>query len=1190
MQCLSTTDMNVITNILRTDREYTEIYKTISEQALTRVPHPSRLVGLSEGARSSVYLSLIEDLKKIDLFPLLIVVPDEKEALKTHNTLNGLGLNTVLYPFRDFVFYNITASRDYEHERLSALVSIIKRSCDAVIVTPDALLQYTVPVERLESSLFELSIGQMISLHDVKEKLIFNGYQHVDMVDGIGQFSVRGGILDLFAPGVENPVRMEFFGDEIDSMGTFDIISQRRIDSCDSILITPAREVIVDIDTRQKIREAILLAAKKSRKEQGRDILYSELEAVSSGEEIRFADKYISIIYEHGACLLNYFPKESVFLCQDYNACLERIKSYEWHNKENVTSLLEDGLILPNVAAYGKDQNEFTHFITTHSGLICDNFMSSIADMRLSAMFSIASKQTVSYSDNFDLLLDDLCGYIRSSFKVVISCENEIMAKNLSAMTEKAGLNIPVVSNDFDLSASDVKAVIVYGLNLSGFELTALRFAFLSTYSSGSVYSNAVNRSRKTKAKKKSSQEKIMSYADLKEGDYVVHVTHGIGMFLGIQSVTVDGVTRDYIKIKYAGTDVLYLPCEQLDSISKYIGAKGEDGTLKLSRMGGSDWGRTKSQAKAAAKEMAKELIQLYAERQRRPGFAFLPDDDMQRDFEAAFPYVETDGQMLAISEVKRDMEKARPMDRLLCGDVGFGKTEVALRSAFKAVESGKQVAILVPTTILALQHYQTLLSRLRGFPVKVDMLSRFRTQKQQAETIRRLRRGDIDIIVGTHRIVSKDIVFKDLGLVIIDEEQRFGVAAKEKLKQLSSGVDTLTLTATPIPRTLNMAMSGIRDMSVLEEAPSDRVPVQTYVLEYDDVILSDAISKELRRGGQIFYLHNRVEDMDEVFARVSALAPDAKISVAHGKMDKEELSDIWRSMLNGEIDILISTTIIEAGVDVPNANTLIIENADKLGLSQLHQIRGRIGRSSRRAYAYFTYPKGRVLTEIATKRLGAIREYTEFGSGFKVALRDLEIRGAGNILGSEQHGHIENVGYDMYMKILNEAILEERGEVTQKKTECSVEMNVSAYIPESYISSAVQRIDVYKKISLIENNLDRMDVIDELLDRYGEIPKSVDSLLNVSLLRALGSQCSISKIVKRGSSVIFYPEKLDIRIWSMLTASRKGSILMSLELKPYVTLRNKPGDDIFKRSTDLLSDYLNIKNDPLQNVDQKGV
>ncbi len=1167
------------------EREYNELLSCVKEQLFSRVPHPSRVVGLCQGARVSVIASVITELRRECSSPVLLIVPDEKEAMRANTELGLLGLNTRTYSYRDFVFYNITASREYEHERLGVLTSILDGSCDVVITTPDAALQYTMPRARLESSTFTLSVNDSADIAEVSERLVSAGYRNVEMVDGVGQYSVRGGIVDIFPTGASDPVRIEFFGDDIDSMGLFDVLSQRRIEQIDSVRITPAKEIIVDEETREVIKQTVKALAKKARKDQTKDILNLELENLFAGTELRFADKYLKLIYDSPECLFDYFSKESVFICQDLNACTERVKSYVWHTEQNVTTLIEDGLINGSLADYGRNHDDFIGALSRHSGLIVDNFMSSAADMRFAAMFSIRSKQTVAYSDNLELLIEDLKGYLDGGYKVVIVCENDIMCKNLLAMIEDRGFTAPIVGDDY-LFTDGVNVCITSSVTVSGFELTEARFAVLSTCAANINLNSSRLRIGKAKTKKKSAREKIMSYADLKNGDYVVHVTHGIGMFLGIQSVTVEGVTRDYIKIKYAGTDVLYLPCEQLDSISKYIGAKSEDGTLKLSRMGGAEWGKTKRQVKAAAKEMAKELITLYAERERRPGFAFYRDDEMQKDFEASFPYEETEGQLTAISEVKRDMERPRPMDRLLCGDVGFGKTEVALRSAFKAVESGKQVAILVPTTILALQHYQTLLSRLRGFPVRADMLSRFRSAKQQQETLRRVKRGEVDILVGTHRIISKDVVFKDLGLVIIDEEQRFGVAAKEKLKQLSAGVDTLTLTATPIPRTLNMAMSGIRDMSVLEEAPSDRVPVQTYVLEYDDVILSDAISKELRRGGQVFYLHNRVDDMADVLSKVSAMAPEARIAVAHGKMDKEELSDIWRSMLDGEIDILVSTTIIEAGVDVPNANTLIIENADKMGLSQLHQIRGRIGRSSRRAYAYFTYPKGRVLTEIATKRLEAIREYTEFGSGFKVALRDLEIRGAGNILGSEQHGHIENVGYDMYMRILNEAILEEKGEVKEKKTECSVEMNVNAFIPEAYIQSAVQRIDVYKKISLIENDADKMDIIDELLDRYGDLPKSVSSLLDVSLLRACGSECSIGKIVKKGSSVLFYPEKLDIRIWSMLTADRRGSMLMSLDMKPYITLRIKSGEDVFKKSIELLNDYRKIKNSSQEDVE----
>ncbi len=1171
--------MNILSSQIRNEREYKELAETVNDRRESRIPHPARIIGLCEGARNAMLSAFFEDTgAKKRSTPMLLIVPDEKEAMRCYTALSEMGHAPMVYSFRDYVFYNFTASHEYEHERLGVLASIIENSCDIVIATADAALQYTMPKERLEASVMTVMSDDSVSLDALKLQLVESGYSQVEMVDGVGQFSVRGGIIDIYPTGYEFPVRIELFGDDIDSMSYFDIITQRRTDSAELIRITPAREVIVGSEASEKLSKLISAQLKKAKDEHSRDILYAELEAIKGGTELRFADKYISVVYPEKECLLDYFEKDTVVVCEEFAAVCERIRSYEWHLKQEITSLLEEGTISSSNAEYGKWLDDFTFFVGSHTGVVADSFMSGLSEIKLSSTFGITTKQTVSYSENLELLKEDLASYKKSGFTVVILCENEIMAKNLRSVIDEDGISIPIVKPDGEIPKG-ITIVMTYGVNISGFELTASRFAVMSIYPAGSSYSRAQITQKRKKSKKKSAQEKIMSYADLSAGDYVVHVNHGIGMFLGIQSVTVEGITRDYIKIKYAGTDLLYLPCDQLDSISKYIGAKGEDGTLKLSRMGGAEWGKAKSQVKAAAKEMAKELIKLYAERQRRPGFAFSKDDDMQRDFEEAFQFVETDGQIQAIREIKGDMEAPRPMDRLLCGDVGFGKTEVAVRAAFKAVGSGKQVAILVPTTILALQHYQTLLARLRGFPVRVDMMSRFRTPKQQQETIRRLRRGEVDIIVGTHRLVSKDIVFKDLGLVVVDEEQRFGVAAKEKLKQLASGVDTLTLTATPIPRTLNMAMSGIRDMSVLEEAPNDRVPVQTYVLEYDDVIIAEAIKKELRRGGQVFYLYNRVESMQETLGRVTAMAPDARIAVAHGKMDKEELSDIWRSMLNGEIDILVSTTIIEAGVDVPNANTLIIENADKLGLAQLHQIRGRVGRSSRRAYAYFTYKKGTVLTDIAAKRLGAIREYTEFGSGFKVALRDLEIRGAGNLLGSEQHGHMETVGYDMYMRILNEAILEEKGETVAKKTECTVDINVSAYIPEAYIRSSVQRIDVYKKISLVENTDDTVDIIDELLDRYGELPRPVAALLDVSLIRSLGSACGLSKIQKKGSSVIFYPERIDIRIWTLLASERRGSLLMSLDLRPYITLRLKPGQEASDAVTDVLNAYLKIKN-----------
>ena len=681
----------------------------------------------------------------------------------------------------------------------------------------------------------------------------------------------------------------------------------------------------------------------------------------------------------------------------------------------------------------------------------------------------------------------------------------------------------------------------------------------------------------KKKRKKRSGTETILSYNDLEIGDYVVHEVHGIGQYMGIENLTVDGVSRDYINIHYAGSDRLFLPVDKLDMVSKYIGAHADDGMVRLSKFGGSEWGRAKAKAKAAVKDIAKDLIQLYAERSRRPGYAFPPDDDMQADFEAAFEYEETDCQLDAIEDIKNDMMSTVPMDRLLCGDVGFGKTEVAMRAAYKAVIGGKQVAVLVPTTILAIQHYQTFTSRMRATPVTVDMISRFRTPKQQAQSVRNLKNGSTDIIIGTHRLVSKDIEFKDLGLLVIDEEQRFGVTHKERLKQLSGNIDVLTLTATPIPRTLNMAMGGIRDISVLDEAPGDRLPVQTYVLEHDELIIIEAIRRELRRGGQVFYLYNFVESIDGCAAKLHKAIPEARITVAHGKMDKDQLEEIWEDMINGEIDILVSTTIIETGIDVPNANTLIVENAQRLGLSQLHQIRGRVGRSARRAYAYFTYPKDRVVNEIATKRLEAIRDYAEFGAGFKIAIRDLEIRGAGNILGAEQHGHLDAVGYELYIKLLNEAVLEERGEKPKEKIECTVTLNCDAFIPEKYVQYPAQRMGLYKKIAAIECEEDREDVLDEMIDRYGEAPKQATNLLTIALVRAAARRCGVTSIIEEQSIIKIRQNDIDFMIWHQLSGEFRGRLRLGGGDTPSVNYRKQSGDNVPELLLRLFDRYAEI-------------
>jgi len=669
--------------------------------------------------------------------------------------------------------------------------------------------------------------------------------------------------------------------------------------------------------------------------------------------------------------------------------------------------------------------------------------------------------------------------------------------------------------------------------------------------------------------------KRIMSHADLSVGDYVVHASYGIGLFEGIEAVTIDGVTKDYITIRYAGTDKLFVPCDRLEVIGKYIGERERDGTVKLSKMGGTEWARTKSRAKAAAKDIAKKLIALYAERQRRPGFAFPSDRDMEDEFDSRFEYEETPSQLTAIEEIKRDMSRPVPMNRLLCGDVGFGKTEVALRAAFRAVLAGKQVAFLVPTTILALQHYQTAISRMRGYAVNIEMLSRFKKPKERAQILKKVKSGGVDLLIGTHALLSKQLEFRDLGLLIIDEEQRFGVVQKERLREMAKNVDTLMLSATPIPRTLNMSMSGINDISVLDEAPGERRPIETYVLEHDDGIIFDALSRELSRGGQVLYLYNKVEDIDLVSGRISERFPEARVTYAHGQMEREELEDIWQMLVGGEIDILVCTTIIETGVDLPNANTLVIENADRFGLSQLQQIRGRVGRSERQAYAYFTYRRGKALSEVAEKRLEAIREFAEFGAGFKIALRDLEIRGAGNLLGSEQHGYIESVGYDLYVKLLNEAVLEEKGE-EKVREESTVVINVSAHIPESYIRPSRSRMEIYKRISYIETEADKSELVDELIDRFGDVPVPVMRLMDVALTKALAERAGIRKVEEQNGRLVFISGHPKLDIWSVVFSEFPSLAFMGAG-SPIIVYRMKKNEDPTAVARAVLSKYVTV-------------
>ena len=1169
--------MSILNQVIRLDKEYRALIHTAEIAFAAVKPLKIAASGLCDGAADAAYVSLIEDLRRrreegarglADARCALIVCAEEKDCVRTCDTLNRFGLRAQFFGVRDLNFYNMTASHEYEHERLSVLFRMMHGALDAVVTTPDALLGYTIPPEVLAENTIRIDFDTRVDLADMARRLVAAGYVRVDMIDGAGQFAIRGGILDIFPPmlvceGDETPsvkpepFRIELFGDEVDRIGPFDVESQRFLRNVDSVEFPPAREVLVDGDVLADIRDVIAAHFKRSKNEDACLAMSGEIAAIDAciengDNDLKFADKYISLVYPDKVSLLDYFGGRSLVLLRNVNAIAERLKANEWQISQTVTDLLEGGTISAKFADYSKGTSAYNEFISKQVTLQLDSIAGGLAGEKLGGLFTFRTKHVVTYADKAELLLEDADDYCKNGYRVIVIAENETSAKNFVGLLRERGLAARL--DDGGLPEAG-EIMVVFREFLRGFELTVPRVAVLTTNPDAKSGSLAASGKLKARGKRKKGAQAILSAADLEEGDYVVHEAYGIGIYRGIEKMTVGGVTRDYINIQYAGSDKLFLPVEKLDMVSKYIGARSEDGIVKLSKFGGGEWGRAKSRAKAAAKDIAKDLIRLYAERMRREGFAFPEDDELQRDFDGAFEYDETGAQLDAIEDIKEDMQKAIPMDRLLCGDVGYGKTEVAFRAAYKAVLGGKQVAILVPTTILALQHFQTAMSRMRGFGVEIDMISRFRTPKQIAHTLRRLKRGEVDIIIGTHRLISQDVEFRDLGLLIIDEEQRFGVSQKEKIKQMTGNIDVLTLTATPIPRTLNMAMGGIRDISVLDEAPGDRLPVQTYVLENDDTIIMEAIRRELRRGGQVFYMHNFVDSITSVAAKIREAIPDANVRIAHGQMDKEMLEDIWNSMLTGETDILVSTSIIETGIDVPNANTLIVDNAHRLGLSQLHQLRGRVGRSSRRAYAYFTYPQNRALTEIAQKRLEAVRDYAEFGAGFKIAMRDLELRGAGDLLGSQQHGHLDAVGYDLYIKLLNEAVLEEKGIVREEEKDCKITLDFDAYLPDTYVRFPSQRMLLYKRIAMIRNRDDYYDIIDELVDRYGELPKSAKNLMTIALIRGNAIACGIEAVEQDGTSIKIFPSHIDIDVWSELSDLFDGSLKIVMGSRTYINL-----------------------------------
>lgn len=1180
----------MLTGVFRLSREYLALKDALGRSFVPGKFHPLQVNGLSEGAEQAFLLSFAEDALAIaeekGTSGLLILTGEEKESTALAGFLAEHGLPAVSYPARDYNFNNITASHDYEHERLLVLSALLEKQSPLIVTaTAEAALQITMSSEKLAELTIKISPSDTVDTGALAASLNRAGYTRVELVEGSGQFAVRGGIIDVYPPGT-SPIRIELFGDEIDRLGYFDPVTQRFASmSLEAVTIPPALELIPEESQREIIGKLIRGQIRRLRgvgDNRAAELLENERVVAENGLSMDFADKYLPVICPEGSCLFDYFDgitllRSSAALEQRTNAALDL-------TEQTVADLLETGElpVIKTGNGYTRRWDTVEAALLSRPSLFVDSFTRNNAGISLGESFHFGTRHISGYAGNMQLFKEDLVGFVMSGTMVAVLCATE--AEQTAVVEALNGENMTAGCADEDgeeffISSTGHRPVAVLkGEFTAGFEMASPKFALLA-YSSEAVKLKRPKRKLKHAAAKNAG-EAILSYADLEMGDLVVHASYGVGRFMGTETLSVAGSTRDYIKLQYAGTDKLFLPVDQLDLVSKYIGAGADSGQVKLSKMGGAEWAKAKSKASGATREMAKELIQLYAKRKRTKGIAFDSDDDMSRQFADAFVYEETDGQLAAMEEIRRDMEEGCPMERLLCGDVGYGKTEVAVRAAFKAVMSGYQVAVLVPTTILAYQHFQTFSARFRGFPCTVDMVSRFRKPKQQAATLRALQRGDVDVIIGTHRLLTGDVKFRKLGLIIVDEEQRFGVGQKEKLKQLAPEADVLTLTATPIPRTLNMAMSGITDMSVLDEAPGQRVPVQTYVTEHDDGILFEAMRRELRRGGQVFYLNNNIEAIYHIAARIQKELPDARVAAAHGRMDREELEDIWAELVKGEIDILVATTIIESGIDVPNANTLIIENADRYGLSQLHQIRGRVGRSSRRAYAYFTYRPQKNLSDVAQKRLSAIKEYAAFGAGFKIALRDLEIRGAGNLLGAEQHGHLDAVGYDLYVKLLNEAVLEEKGEKIEKKAECAVDFRCDCYLPKNYIVSEGQRMELYKRIARIGSSADYEDALDELCDRFGEPPAAAVNLLRASLTRALGMQCGLKKVEEAGDELRLIPEVMNPgEMTELAGAFPKLGLRVRLSGVPYLACRLKSGTNAPNLATEILEKYLQIHN-----------
>ena len=1102
---------------------------------------PVGAIGVADINKAFIIHSLGANNKK----KAFIITPDEASAVKLYENLSGLQKGVYLYPKREFTFLEVEGiSREYEQLRLGVLSNILNGVYTAVIASVGAAIQLTMPPDALRERSFKIKTGDALDLEKTAERLVKAGYTRFDQVDGTSQFAIRGGLLDIFPPGATSPFRIELWGDEVDSIARFDVSTQRRGETAKEVNIIPATEVLFESKEKQAKAIENLSASLKGKATRARESLLADADKLNQGVSLRCNDKYLPLAYNSKG-LFDYF-EGMLFVCESLRV-KEKCNAQNKLMNEELKWLLDDGVLCSGIDKFQLNFDELCALYDDKNAVYLDSLPRGSFDTPIRNLSNFKSQSLNIWSGTMSELKEEYLPLLKSGYTIALMAGTSKAGKALAYDIAEAGYDAVFFEKrpaQFKKNAVNV----LCGSFDAGFQLSDDKFLMITH--------SKTNQSKK-KRKHFSSKDALRSIDELEKGDYIVHSVHGIGIFDGIQTLDINDIKKDYIKITYAKGDALYVPVTQLDLVSKYIGPQ-DNARVKVNRLGSGDWKKIKSRVRSSVKDIAKELISLYAKRMSTKGYAFSEDTDLQRDFELRFEYEETDDQLRCIDEIKGDMEKGAPMDRLLCGDVGFGKTEVALRACFKCIGDSKQCAILVPTTVLAMQHFQTAKKRMEAYPVRIEMLSRFVSPAKQKQIIEDTAKGKVDLLIGTHRLISKDVSFKDLGLLVVDEEQRFGVSQKEKIKEKFPRVDVLTLSATPIPRTLNMAMSGVRDMSVLEEAPGDRHPVQTYVIEYDFGVLVQAMERELARGGQCYYLHNNIETIDHTALQIKKALPDANIGIAHGAMSEEALSEVWEKLLNGDIDILVCTTIIETGVDVSNVNTLIIENSDRLGLAQLHQIRGRVGRSSRHSYAYFTFVRGKELSDIATKRLEAIREYTEFGSGFKIAMRDLEIRGAGSLLGTRQHGHMESVGYDMYIKLLEEAVSEEKGEKIQSEEEaqCLIDLPVDANIPESYISSTQARLDMYKAIADIKSDSDANDVYDELTDRFGVPPASVYGLVEIALMRNRALALGINEIKQSASSVNFYINDVKVEYLVALNEKMRNRATFTAAKKPYISVK----------------------------------